>query len=1184
MEAFFGPVRSDDNFKEIKKAIEDKKTPVNVWGITRGARPLIMEALRGDSKSAVLVTYDDSRAEKLYSDYRFYDKNVYIYPAKDALFYYADIHGNATSRKRLEIVKRIINNERAVVILTIDALMDKIPDISETAVNSFALKRDESYDFRELRGRLQNLGYNEVPVVEAAGEYSVRGGLIDIYPLTEDCPYRIEFWDDVIDSIRSFEVDSQRSIEEVDSLEITPASEYVLKEEVVQAGLRKMEEEYKKVAETFKKTFHSEQHGRITKTFNQIKDELSELSSATGIDSMVGYFYKNLVSFIDYFPEDTLFFIDEADRTGERARAYSNEFQMSMQGRLEGGYILPGQADVLYDYKHILAALSLRKTVILSDFIKRDMFFNEKEQIPFETRDIAPFNNSIEELIKDLNRWRGENKRVLIVSPSKTRANRFAENLVREDIPAIFSQSPNRELKEREVMITTGSLEEGFEVIDAGLVVIGENQIFTRSKDKKKKKLPKYHGDNIADLDEINVGDYVVHERHGIGVYKGIEKVETEGRLKDYITIDYADGGRLFIPVEQLSMIGKYSGKDSAKPRLSKLGGTEWEKTRTRVRNHVDDMADELINLYAERRVRKGHVYPPDTIWQNEFEELFPYDETEDQLKAIEDTKRDMESEKIMDRLVCGDVGFGKTEVAIRAAFKAVQDNMQVAYLVPTTLLAQQHFENFEKRMQGYPVNVRMLSRFCTPKEVKETLAGLSDGSVDVVIGTHRLLSKDVKYKRLGLLVIDEEQRFGVKHKEKIKELKSNVDVLTLTATPIPRTLHMSLVGIRDMSLLEEAPVDRRPIQTYVMEYDREIVKEAIKREVARGGQVYYVYNRVDDIDAVAADLRGFLPDVNIEFAHGKMHERELETIMHQFINKEIDVLVSTTIIETGLDIQNANTIIIHNAENFGLSQLYQLRGRVGRSDRSAYAFLMYRKDKMIKEVAEKRLKAIREFTDLGSGYKISLKDLEIRGAGNVLGSTQSGHMEEIGYDLYVKMLNSAIRKKMGEKIEDEFETAVDLPLDAFIPDDYVKNEFLKLEIYKRIAKVEDPEDADLIIEELKDRFGEIPKAVQRLINVALIRTKAHKASMTDVKYVDDEVRFLIKNGTEIRTDKIQKFLKKYKGKMRLIIAKQSGFALRMSKLIQDELIATTDAAIDDIRDSLMVNKEEENENRAEEK
>ena len=610
-------------------------------------------------------------------------------------------------------------------------------------------------------------------------------------------------------------------------------------------------------------------------------------------------------------------------------------------------------------------------------------------------------------------------------------------------------------------------------------------------------------------------------------------------------------------------MIGKYSGKDSAKPRLSKLGGTEWEKTRTRVRNHVDDMADELINLYAERRVRKGHVYPPDTIWQNEFEELFPYDETEDQLKAIEDTKRDMESEKIMDRLVCGDVGFGKTEVAIRAAFKAVQDNMQVAYLVPTTLLAQQHFENFEKRMQGYPVNVRMLSRFCTPKEVKETLAGLSDGSVDVVIGTHRLLSKDVKYKRLGLLVIDEEQRFGVKHKEKIKELKSNVDVLTLTATPIPRTLHMSLVGIRDMSLLEEAPVDRRPIQTYVMEYDREIVKEAIKREVARGGQVYYVYNRVDDIDAVTADLRGFLPDVNIEFAHGKMHERELETIMHQFINKEIDVLVSTTIIETGLDIQNANTIIIHNAENFGLSQLYQLRGRVGRSDRSAYAFLMYRKDKMIKEVAEKRLKAIREFTDLGSGYKISLKDLEIRGAGNVLGSTQSGHMEEIGYDLYVKMLNSAIRKKMGEKIEDEFETAVDLPLDA---------------------KVEDPEDADLIIEELKDRFGEIPKAVQRLINVAFIRTKAHKASMTDVKYVDDEVRFLIKNGTEIRTDKIQKFLKKYKGKMRLIIAKQSGFALRMSKLIQDELIATTDAAIDDIRDSLMVNKEEENENRAEEK
>ncbi len=1171
MDAFLKPLRENENFINIEKAVLKGDTPVNVWGITRGARPLLMEGLRGDARFAVVVTYDDNRAEKLYQDYRFYDKNVYIYPAKDALFYYADVHGNVTARKRLEIVKRIINRERSVIILTVDALMDKIPDIKEIRVNSFRLKRNEAYDFKELRERLSTLGYEEVPVVEGPGDYSVRGGLIDIFPLTEDCPYRIEFWDDTIDSIRSFEVDSQRSIEEVNDLEITPASEYVLKPDVIREGLLKMEEEYKKTAETFKKTFHSEQYGRITKTFNQIKEELAELSSVTGIDSMVGYFYKNLVSFIDYFPEDTLFFIDEADRTGERARAYSNEFSMSMQGRLEGGYILPGQADVLYDYKSILAELSLKRTIILSDFIKKDPFFNEKEQIPFETRDIPPFNNSVDELVKDLNRWRSLDKKVIIVSPSKTRGNRFVENLIREDIPAFFSVSQTRQLKNREVMITTGSLEEGYEILDEGLIVISESEIFTTNKDKKKKKIPKYSGQSIADLDEINVGDYVVHERHGIGIYRGIEKVETEGRLKDYITIDYANNGKLFIPVDQLSMIGKFSSKNAAKPRLNKLGGGDWEKTRTRVKSHVDDIAEELINLYAARRMKKGHVYSEDTVWQTEFEELFPYDETDDQLRAIEETKKDMESDKIMDRLICGDVGFGKTEVAIRAAFKAVQDNMQVAYLVPTTLLCQQHFENFLQRMRNYPVNVRMLSRFCTPKEIKETLEGLEDGTVDIVIGTHRLLSKDVKYKRLGLLIIDEEQRFGVKHKEKIKELKNNVDVLTLTATPIPRTLHMSLVGIRDMSLLEEAPVERRPIQTYVMEYDKEIVKEAVKREIARGGQVYYVYNRVDDIDMITNELRSFLPDVNIEFAHGKMHERELESIMHSFINKEIDVLVSTTIIETGLDIRNANTIIIHNAENFGLSQLYQLRGRVGRSDRSAYAFLMYRKDKMIKEVAEKRLKAIREFTDLGSGYKISLKDLEIRGAGNVLGSTQSGHMEEIGYDLYVKMLNNAIRSKMGEKVEEEFETGVDLPVDAFIQDDYVKNEFLKLEIYKRISKIEDEEDADLIIEELKDRFGELPKTLTRLINVSLIRAKAHKVNMTDIKYIDDEVRFLIKNGTEIKTDRIPKFLKKYKGKMRLIIAKQSGFALRMSKLIQDEMLENISMAIDDIYDTLMV-------------
>ena len=584
------------------------------------------------------------------------------------------------------------------------------------------------------------------------------------------------------------------------------------------------------------------------------------------------------------------------------------------------------------------------------------------------------------------------------------------------------------------------------------------------------------------------------------------------------------------------------------------------------------------MDLYALRSAKKGHIYPPDSVWQTEFEELFPYEETPDQMKAIEETKSDMESDKIMDRLICGDVGFGKTEVAIRAAFKAVQDNRQVAYLVPTTILAQQHFETFAARMKNYPVNISMLSRFCTPKEVKATLKGIKEGSIDIVIGTHRLLSSDIAFNNLGLLIIDEEQRFGVKHKEKIKQLKTNVDVLTLTATPIPRTLHMSLIGLRDMSLLSEAPVDRRAIQTYVMEYDKEFVKEAIGRELARGGQVYYVYNRVDNIEHITSELRSILPDARIEFAHGKMRERELETIMHGFINKDIDVLVSTTIIETGLDIPNVNTIIIHDADNFGLSQLYQLRGRVGRSSRNAYAFLMYKRDKVIKEVAEKRLKAIKEFTDLGSGYKISVKDLEIRGAGNLLGMDQSGHMESVGYDLYVKMLNEAIRRKKGDITEEDFDTSIDLPVDAYIPDDYVKVSFLKLELYKRISRVTDSEDTDNIREEARDRFGDPPKPFERLLRIALLKTAAHKAGMVEIRFRDDEVQYLIKNDTPVDVESIPKFIRRYKrmGKtVRLITGKVSGLGIRESKLIQDELIENAEKAIADIYDSLIIKEAE---------
>ena len=768
--------------------------------------------------------------------------------------------------------------------------------------------------------------------------------------------------------------------------------------------------------------------------------------------------------------------------------------------------------------------------------------------------------------MKDIEKYKKKDYRILILSPSATRGKRIAKNLQDNDVMAYFTENREQPLKPGEVRISVGRMETGFEILECHLLVIAEGDIFTSKELKKRKKLPKYAGEKIAGFSDISVGDYVVHQNHGVGIYRGIDKVETDGRMKDYISIEYAKGSKLFVPVEQLDRIGKLSGKDGARVKLNKLGGPEWEKVRTRVKGHVEDIAKELIELYAIRSSTQGYKYSEDTVWQREFEEMFPYEETLDQQKAIDDTKHDMESGKIMDRLVCGDVGFGKTEVAIRAAFKAVQDNRQVAYLVPTTILAEQHYNTFCERMKNYPVNIRMLSRFCTPKEVKETLEQMKSGMVDIVIGTHRLLSKDIVFKNLGLLIIDEEQRFGVKHKEQIKQMKKNVDVLTLTATPIPRTLHMSLVGLRDISLLEEPPVDRLPIQTYIMEYDLEFVKEAINRELARNGQVYYVYNRVETIADITGQLRQVLPDATIEFAHGKMPERELEAMMRRFIKGEIDVLVSTTIIETGLDIPNVNTIIIHDADRFGLSQLYQLRGRVGRSNRSAYAFLLYKRDKMIKEVAEKRLKAIREFTDLGSGYKIAMKDLEIRGAGNLLGQEQSGNIEAVGYDLYCQMLNDAIRRLSGETVREEFVTNVELPLNAYIPDSYVKNEYVKLDLYKRISKCANREDNDAILEEVRDRFGEPPKPFFRLLDVAYLKAIAHEVYITDIKYVGDEVRFYMLPQAPVQAERVNPLLKRYKNTLRLTAGKQTYFRIRMSKLIEEEMVSSCEKVIEDIR------------------
>ena len=734
---------------------------------------------------------------------------------------------------------------------------------------------------------------------------------------------------------------------------------------------------------------------------------------------------------------------------------------------------------------------------------------------------------------------------VLLLSGSRTRAARLAQDLTQEGITSFYSEDRDRLLAPGEVMTAFGHAKRGFEYPLIKFVVITESDIFGQEK-KKKRKRSEYSGKRIQSFSELSIGDYVVHENHGLGVYKGIEKITVDKVAKDYIKIEYAGNGMLYILPNQLDMLQKYAGADAKVPKLNKLGGQEWNKTKTRVKGAVKNIAKDLVRLYAARQAQEGYRYEPDTVWQREFEEMFPFEETEDQLAAIEAAKKDMESTKIMDRLVCGDVGYGKTEIAIRIAFKAVQEGKQVVYLVPTTILAQQHYNTFVQRMKDFPVRVDLMCRFKTPAQQKKTLEDLKRGLVDILIGTHRVLSNDVKFKDLGLLIIDEEQRFGVTHKEKIKKMKENVDVLTLTATPIPRTLHMSLIGIRDMSVLEEAPMDRMPIQTYVMEYNEELVREAITRELARGGQVYYVYNRVNDIDEITNRVAKLVPEANVAFAHGQMHEHQLEKIMYGFINGDIDVLVSTTIIETGLDISNANTMIVHDADQMGLSQLYQLRGRVGRSNRTAYAFLMYRRNKMLKEVAEKRLHAIREFTDLGSGFKIAMRDLEIRGAGNLLGAEQHGHMQAVGYDLYCKMLDEAVKEEKGIKKQEDFETTIDLELNAFIPGTYIPNEYQKLDIYKRIAAIESQEEYEDMMEELLDRFGEPPKAVQNLLAIASLKALAHRVYIREIKQSGTEVKILLFERAKLNPAGFPEILNKYKDNLKMKLEETPYFLLSL--------------------------------------
>lgn len=1071
MKALLAPLAELADYEEIRKNRTKENGMIQISGCVNTQKIHLLSGIGSGCGYKLVVFSNEEKAKKAYEEYLLFGEETYLYPARDLLFYYADIKGKTLTNRRMEVLRAIAEKKKeepVTVITTMDAFLDGIISPDEIQKNRIHITGEDTVDLTKLEQDLTALGYERESQIEAPGQFAVRGGIIDVFPLAEEMPVRIELWGDEIDSIRMFDAKSQRSIENISEITIYPASENC-------------------------------------------------------------FGNNGLVSFLKYFPEnETLLFYDEPHRLQETAETVEAEYTESLKNRADAGMKEEGEEELrVFQTKDIISEMNRYSGIGLTTLESKCGLFKVRSVYTVQAKGVNPYNNSFELLTRDLKRLKRNGYRVVLLSGSRTRAKRLAEDLRDYDLSSFYSEDMQREVKPGEIMAAYGYASEGYEYPMLKFVVISELDIFGRKKKKKKRK--KYEGQRIQDFAELKPGDYVVHENHGIGVYKGIEKIEVEKIVKDYMKIVYAEGGVLYIPVAQMDLIQKYAGADAKKPRLNKLGTIQWGKTKSQVKKAVQIVAKDLVELYAVRQQSEGFVYGPDTVWQKEFEEMFPFEETDDQLQAIEDTKHDMESKKIMDRLICGDVGYGKTEIAIRAAFKAVQEGKQVVCLVPTTILAQQHYNTFVQRLKEFPVRIDLLCRFRSAAEQKKTIEDTKKGFVDILVGTHRVLSKDVVFKDLGLLIIDEEQRFGVTHKEKIKKLKENIDVLTLTATPIPRTLHMSLIGIRDMSVLEEAPNERMPIQTYVMEYNDEMVREAITRELARDGQVYYVYNRVNDIADVAGRIQSLVPDANVAFAHGQMKERELEDIMYDFINGDIDVLVSTTIIETGLDIPNANTMIIQDADRFGLSQLYQLRGRVGRSNRMAYAFLLYQRDKLLKEVAEKRLSAIREFTDLGSGIKIAMRDLEIRGAGNLLGEAQSGHMEAVGYDLYCKMLNEAVRQLKGGPEAETFTTLIDLNVDAYIPEYYIKNEYQKLDIYKRIAAIESEEELEDMTEELIDRFGDIPKKVQQLLVIASLKSLAHSVYVTAIEQKGEEIRFTMYEKAKIDPSGIPKFLDSYK-------------------------------------------------------
>ena len=1097
---------NNKKFSEVVENVKEKISPIAISGLSDVSKVNVISAILESTKRKIcVVTYNEIQAKKLVKDLKYFFKHVYFFPKREIAPYDYIAESKDLPYERIAVLNKIVLQEKSrepiIIVTTIEAAMQSMISKEELYENIVDFKVGQSYSIEELKQTFVKLGYERNNLIEGQGQFSIRGGIVDV-GLSDKVGVRIEFWGDEVDSIRYFKIDSQRSTEMIQNITIFPAHEFITND--VSKAIKKIEENYQNVDEDIELIKNGESISKIDKYFNE--------------------FYEKQDYFLDYLSEKYLIFIDENSKIEQRKENIVIENNNLIKSLVEKERTVPeaikNVSNFEYDY-------SKKQIIYLeqNDIIKNILKFS------FSTREINYYKAEIDLLISDLKEYAKKNK-VIILGGNETTSQKVCELLKEREVNYKYSEEI-KEVNPGDIVVTLGALSAGFQNYDLNLVVINLSNSFEETVKKKKYKNSAFkQGEKIvfADLKE---GDYVVHKLHGIGQFMGVNTITTADKItKDYIKIKYRNDDVLYVPTDSLDNVRKYIGGGETSPKLNKLGTKEWENTKSKVKKNLEVIAKDLVELYAKRQHIKGFEFSKDTPWQKQFEDGFPYQETDDQLRCIEEVKKDMEKPVPMDRLLCGDVGYGKTEVAIRAAFKAVMDQKQVAYLVPTTVLANQQYEEFKSRMEEFPIRVDLLNRFRTKKEQEEVTKKLKLGELDVVIGTHRLLSKDVEFKDLGLLIIDEEQRFGVKDKEKIKQLKNSVDVLTMTATPIPRTLHMSILGVRDMSVIYEPPQNRRPVQTYVLEYDEEIVREAILKEVERGGQVFYLFNNVEQIAKKADDVAKLVPEAKVSYAHGKMSGKELEEIMEAFINKEIDVLVCTTILESGIDMPNANTIIVENAERLGLSQLYQIRGRVGRSNRQAYAYITYKRNKLLSEVADKRLKAIKEFTEFGSGFKIAMRDLEIRGAGSMLGEVQHGHMEQVGYDTYCKLLDEVMKETQGIQVQEEKDVQIDLNISSYIPDDFIKDSSQKIEIYQNIALCRTEEDIQNVIDEIIDRYGRMPDELENLIEIVRIKELARKSNIVKITQRMENVVFYFENNN-YPEDMINNLIQKYGNRIR---------------------------------------------------